>query len=532
MSENVNVGDGEKITENMNEMENVDAEEVLSKTPTGIPGFDEIARGGIPKGRTTLVSGTSGSGKTVFAAQFLYKGIIDHGFPGVFVTFEERPVDIMKNMKSFGWDIKQLVDEKKWAFVDASPDDADTVEVGHYDLAGFLARIDYAVQSIGAKRVGIDSVSALFPRYEDSSLIRRELYKVVARMKSLNISAIMTAERPVEDGAIARFGIEEFVSDNVILLHNRLTERGDRERTVEILKFRGSGHETSEAPLLVGDRGMEIFPRPKPELRGKGFSDKISTGIPSLDDMLLGGVYKNSTTLISGASGTGKTVTAVHFILEGAKNGEKCMLIEFEESPEQLYRNADSFGWNLRELVDNGLVQLICHYPEDLKAEQYMQAIKDMILEAGAQRVAVDSLSALERIYDREKFREFVIGLNAFLKMQNCTTIMTNTTNELLGLSQITATHLSTTTDNIIILKYVELSGQMRRLCSVLKSRGSNHLKELAEFTIGENGMGITGFLTGYEGLMSGSARKISISFDEKESEQEFLKEIEQKAES
>ena len=239
--------------------------------------------------------------------------------------------------------------------------------------------------------------------------------------------------------------------------------------------------------------------------------------------MLHGGMYRNSTTLLTGTSGTGKTVSVLHFIIAGAKNGEKCLLIEFEESADQLYRNAESFGWNLKEYVDNGVVQLVCHYPDDLKPEQYLKMIKDLILEFGAQRVGFDSLSALERIYDPEKFRKFVIGLNAFLKMQGCTSIITNTTNELLGMSQLTSTHLSTVSDNIIVLKYVELCGQMRRLVSVLKERGSDHKKELTEFKITKNGMEILGHLIGFEGLMGSSARKISINFDEKESEREVF---------
>lgn len=269
MIENVNEGCGENKKENMEELED------LSKTPSGIPGFDDISKGGIPHGRTTLISGTSGSGKTVFATQFLYKGIMEHGMNGIFVTFEERPVDIMRNTKSFGWNIKQLVDEKKWAFVDASPDESDEIEVGKYDLSGLLARIEHAVKSVDANRVVIDSVSALFSRYGDASIIRRELYRMDAKLKELGITAIMTAERPVEDGPIARFGIEEFVSDNVVLLHNRFTCRGDREKTVEILKFRGSTHNINEAPLIIGDTGIEIFPQPKPELCGKGFLDKL-----------------------------------------------------------------------------------------------------------------------------------------------------------------------------------------------------------------------------------------------------------------
>ena len=496
----------------------------LSKVTSGIPGFDEISHGGVPKGRTTLASGTSGSGKTVFSAQFLYKGITECDENGVFVTFEETPQDIIKNTNSFGWDIDKLIKENKWAFVDASPDEADNLEVGSYDLGAFLARIEYAIKKVKAKRVAIDSVSALFTHFQDPGIIRRELYRLTYRLKQLNVTCIMTAERPTEEGQISRYGVEEFVSDNVILLHNRLTGQGERERTIEILKFRGSSHDSEEAPLLVGNLGVSLYPRPKPKLRGKGFSQKLSTGIKGLDELLYGGVYRNSTTLITGASGTGKTVTSLHFIMEGAKRGEKSLLIEFEESPAQLYRNAASFGWDLKKYVDDEIVQLICHYPEDLKAEQYLQIIQDLVVANKAKRVALDSLSALQRLYSKEKFREFVIGLNAFMKMHDVTSILTNTTSQLLGISEITSTHLSTITDNIIILKYVELGGKMRRLLSVLKQRGSMHKKDLMEFEVTtESGVNIVGPFSGVENLMSGSARKIQIRFGEEEAERDFI---------
>ena len=496
----------------------------LSKVASGIPGFDEISHGGIPKGRTTLVSGISGSGKTAFSTQFLYEGIVEFGENGVFVTFEESPEDIIRNTKSFGWNIDKLVKEGKWAFVDVSSDDSSSVEVGQYDLGAFLARIAYAVKKVKAKRVVIDSVGVLLTNYQDQGVIRRELHKLAANLKKSSITCVMTAEISIEDRQISRYGIEEFVSDNVILLHSRLSSQGERERTVEVLKFRGSSHDSEEAPMLVTVEGMVIYPRPRPKLRGKIFSQKISTGIKGLDKLLCGGIYKNSTTLITGASGSGKTITALHFIVEGAKRGEKSLFIEFEESPDQLYRNAASFGWDLGKYIKKGLVKLICHYPADLKSEQYLKIIQDMVLTHKVKRVALDSISDIQRIYNERKFHAFVTGLNTFLKMSDVTSVLTNTTAQLLEVKEITETHLSTSADNIIILKYVELEGRMHRVISVLKQRGSGHEKDLMEFEVSSAGMEVLGPFKGIENLMSGSARRIH-HIGGKEAERDFIQE-------
>ena len=497
----------------------------LNKVASGIPGFDEISQGGIPKGRTTLVSGISGSGKTALSAQFLYEGIVNFGENGVFVTFEESPQDIIRNTESFGWNIDKLVKENKWAFVDVSPDDSSSVEVGQYDLGAFLTRIAYAVKKVKAKRVVIDSVSVLFTSYLDQGVIRRELHKLAANLKKSNVTSIMTAERLVEDGQISRYGVEEFVSDNMILLHSRLNSQGERERTIEILKFRGSSHDSEESPMLVTVGGVIIYPRPRPKLRGKVLSQKISTGINGLDKLLCGGVYENSTTLITGSSGSGKTITALHFIMEGAKRGEKSLFIEFEESPDQLYRNAASFGWDLEKYVKNGLVKLICHYPADLKTEQYLKIIQDMVLTHKIKRVALDSISGIQRIYNERKFHSFVTGLNTFLRMSDVTSVLTNTTAQLLEVKEITETHLSTTADNIIILKYVELEGRMHRVISVLKQRGSKHEKDLMEFEVTSSaGIEILGPFKDIENLMSGSARRIRRIVEEK-AERDFIQE-------
>ncbi len=497
----------------------------LTKVASGIPGFDEISRGGIPKGRTTLVCGISGSGKTVFSAQFLYEGVVKFGENGVFVTFEESPEDIIRNTESFGWNINKLVKENKWAFVDASPDNFNSVTVGQYDLGAFIARIVYAVKKVKAKRVVIDSVSVLLTHYHDLGVIRRGLYKLAANLKNSNVTCIMTAERLVEDGQVSRYGIEEFVSDNVVLLHSRLNLLGERERTIEILKFRGSSHDSEESSVHITVGGVIVYPRPRPMLKGKVFSQKISTGIKGLDRLFCGGVYRSSTTLIAGSSGSGKTIAALHFILEGAKRGEKSLLIEFEENPEQLYRNAASFGWNLEKYVKKGLVKLICHYPADLKAEQYLQMIQNMVLTHKVNRIALDSISDVRGICNEQKFHVFVTGLSAFLKMSEATSILTNTTPQLLEVKEIAETHLSTTADNIIILKYVELEGRMHRAIGVLKQRGSKHEKDLMEFRVTSSaGIKVLGPFEGVENLLGGPARRI-YPISRKKAERDFIQE-------
>jgi circadian clock protein KaiC len=500
-------GSGRQIS-----LKQIGGESVVNKAATGIKGFDDIAHGGIPRGRTTLVSGTSGSGKTIFGMQFLVGGIQYQNEPGVFVTFEETPADITKNMKSFGWDLDKYVRQKKFIFVDASPSEDQIIEVGEFDLGAFLARIMYAVEKVGAQRVAIDSISALFPRYSDQAVIRRELYRIASRLKQAGVTTILTAERIEEsEGRVGRFGVEEFVSDNVILLHNFLDSvRGDRKRSVEILKFRGTTHESQDTPLLVLNNGVNVFPRPRPTYKGQRSSDeKLSFGVPKLDKMFFGGVYELSTTLVTGPSGSGKTVAGLHFIMEGVRRNQRGLLIAFEESDEQLYRNAASFGWDLRAAVKKGKARLFTSVPEELRPEEHFKRIRDIVEAENVTRLVVDSLSALERIYAPDRFREFTVGLNAYLKSQGVTSFLTNTTSSLLDVRNITETHLSTATDNIILLKYVELDGQMKRAIAAIKSRGSDHDKRLHENVIDSSGMHVGEPFYGIENLMGGSAKRV-----------------------
>jgi circadian clock protein KaiC len=477
----------------------------VEKLETGIPGFDLISNGGLPKGRTTLVSGTAGSAKTVFAAQFLAEGIDTAGEHGVFVTFEESPNDIRKNMVGLGWDIGGWESDGQWVFVDASPQPGqETLVVGDYDLGALLARIEYAVQKVGARRVSMDSLGAIFTQFADSATVRGELFRIATALKKMAVTAIMTAERTDEYGEIARFGVEEFVADNVIILRNVL-EGEKRRRTMEILKFRGTTHQKGEYPFtIIPGEGIIVIPLSAIELKQKSSKIRVTSGSPDLDEMCGGGFFRDSIILVSGATGNGKTLMVTEFIAGGAANDERCLLFAFEESREQLFRNAEGWGIDFEQMEQEGKLRVVCEYPEVMGLEDHLIKMKAVIDAFKPSRVAVDSLSALERVSSIKGFREFVIGLTSFIKHEEIVGLFTATTPTLMGGTSVTEAHISTITDSIILLRYVEMYGEMRRGLTVLKMRGSMHDKDIREFTIDGQGMHIgkpfrdvTGILTG-----------------------------------
>ncbi|PJF34939.1 MAG: circadian clock protein KaiC [Candidatus Thermofonsia Clade 1 bacterium] len=475
----------------------------LEKLPTYITGFDHIANGGLPKNRVTLLSGTAGSAKTVFACNFLAQGVL-HGEAGVFVTFEEPPEDIRRNMLGFGWQIAQWEAENRWAFVDVSHPLDDQIAVGSYDFGGLLARIEYAVRRLNAKRLVMDSVSALFSRFADHGTVRTELVRLISAFKQLGLTALVTSERDSEYGTVARHGVEEFVADNVIILRNVLEDE-KRRRTVEILKFRGATHQKGEFPFTVTPQeGIVVIPLSAIELKQQSSNMRISSGNPELDRMCGGGFFRDSIILVSGATGTGKTLVATTFLAGGAAHGERCLLFAFEESREQLFRNA--IGWNVdfERMESEGLLRVVAEYPEIGALEEHLIRIKAEIAQYRPMRVAIDSLSALERIGTQRGFREFVISLTSFIKQQEIAGLFTATTPNLLGGTSITEAHISTITDSIILLRYVELYGEMRRGLTVLKMRGSIHDKDIREFSIDDKGMHIGKPFRNVSGILSG----------------------------
>ncbi len=500
----------------------------VRKIQTAIEGFDEITHGGLPIGRTTLVSGTSGTGKTLMAVQFLYHGIKYFDYPGIFVTFEESPQDIIQNAHSFGWDLQSLVDSGKLFILDASPDPEGQEIVGNFDLSALIERIQYAIKKYKAKLVSIDSVTAVFQQYDAASVVRREIFRLVARLKQLGVTSIMTTERIEEYGPVARFGVEEFVSDNVVIVRNVL-EGERRRRTVEILKLRGTTHMKGEYPFTITNDGINIFPLGAMRLTQRSSNVRISSGISTLDELCGGGFFKDSIILATGATGTGKTLLVSKFLEEGCRQGERAILFAYEESRAQLSRNASSWGINFEEMEQKGLLKLLCCYPESAGLEDHLQTIKSEIAQFKPSRIAIDSLSAMARGVTNNAFRQFVIGVTGYAKQEEITGFFTNTTDQFMGSHSITESHISTITDTIILLQYVEIRGEMSRAINVFKMRGSWHDTGIREYEINSDGPNIKNSFRNYEGIISGSPTRISV--DEKSELSRIVKGMKEKTE-
>lgn len=479
----------------------------VTKLPTGIPGFDAISNGGIPRGRTTLLAGTAGSSKTVFSVQFLACGIELRDEKCVFVTFEETPEDIRQNMLSFGWDIPKWEEEGRWLFVDASPKPEDAMTTsGEFDLSALLARITHAIKKVAATRISIDSLGAIFSKFEQQHIVRRELLRISVTLRQLRVTALMTAERNEEYGNIARHGIEEFVADNVIILRNVLDSE-TRRRTMEILKFRGTDHQKGEHPFtIVSSGGIVGVPLSTIRLNHRSSNKRVTSGVERLDEMCGGGFFQDSIVLISGATGTGKTLMSTSFI-SGAGENERSLYFAFEESRDQLFRNAEGWGFDFARMEDEGRLKVVCEYPESTGLEEHLVEMKRIIHQYKPTRIAVDSLSALQRCATPKGFREFVIGLSSYIKSLQIVGVLTAVTPSLHGGTSVTEAHISTVTDSIILLRYVELFGEISRGIAVLKMRGSLHQKDIREYTINQNGMHVGDPFRNITGILMGNVQ-------------------------
>ncbi|HEX2015749.1 MAG TPA: circadian clock protein KaiC [Solirubrobacteraceae bacterium] len=478
----------------------------VERLQLGIPGFDQIAEGGIPRGRASLVVGTSGAGKTVFALQALAAGVRLYKQPGVLVTFDETPEDLLRNAQGFGWGLEEAVAEGQVAIIDCAPShDEEQIQMGDFDFSALLARIMGAVERVHAQRVVMDSVSSLFPQFNDPYAVRRELGRVIRGLRQERLTTLITAERTEEYGPVARFGVEEFVADNVIILRNPLAGE-QRRRTIEILKFRGVAHETGEYSYTIeAGTGIRVLPRSAIESFKDASTERVTTGIEGIDEMLRGGVYRDTVMLISGATGTGKTLQVCEFVRAGAQSGERGLLLSFEESAAQLMRNAMSWGVDLRSAVDSGSVRISARYPDRMSLEDLLTQIRLEVEEFNPTRVAVDSLTAIERGASPKAFREFISGLINCFKNAEVAAIVTITTPLMSSSEAISEMHISTLSDAVILLRYAEVAGDLRRVLTVLKMRGSAHDRCIREYTIHDTGMALGGAIQNVEGVLSGS---------------------------
>jgi circadian clock protein KaiC len=470
--------------------EEIEITGVLERVKTGVDAFDELVMGGLPRARTTVVGGTPGSGKTVFATQFLAHGITQFDENGVLVTFEEPPADIQANMSGFGWDLAKWKKEGRLAFVDASPPANDELVIGDFDLAGLLSRIQHAAKSVNARRVVLDSLTQLFDHFiGDPKILRRELFHISTALKKTGLTVLMTAERNSEYGEITRHRLEEFVADNVIILRNVLY-REKRRRTIEVLKMRGSHHVEGEAPFtLLGGRGVVAIPLSSLRLEQHSSTVRVTSGNADIDEMCGGGFFRDSVTLVSGATGTGKTLLVTNFVAGGVEAGEKVIMFGYEESRGQLFRNASGWGADYARMEADGKLKVVSLYPEAQGLPDHLLTIQGMVDEFKPNRIAVDSLSALERIAPETGFREFLISLTSFIKKREIAGLCTATSKSLLGGESVSEQHISTMTDSIILLRYIQERETMHRGLMVLKMRGSEHAKEIRRFSIDGTGM-------------------------------------------
>ncbi len=462
----------------------------VAKFATGIPVLEFITDGGLPAGRATVVSGSSGSGKSVFGAHFLAQGIRDCDESGVFVTFEEPPAAIRENFHALGWTINRWEGDGRWAFVDLSPDEQQPEVAGNFDLGALLPRIEHAVSRTGARRLVIDSLGTLYSQFSDRQMVRSTLGQLMAAIRRMGITTVVTAERTEEYGAISRFDVEEFVADSVILLRN-VIDGDKRRRTIEILKMRGTSHQKGEYPFTVSadTAGVSIIPLSAIELNQTASTDRASFGVTALDSMCAGGLLRNSVALVAGPTGTGKSLIGAHFVAGDPE--ERGLLIAFEEGADQLRRNAAGWEIPFESMEKAGTLSIQSSYPESAGLDDHLIRLKAILDEYRPQRVVLDSLSALERIGSRRAFREFLIAFVAHLKGLGVTTLMTANTSNLQGGGIASEEQVSSMTDAIILLRYAEEESQIKRGLAVLKMRGSDQDKSMREFTITEEGIRI-----------------------------------------
>lgn len=474
----------------------------LSKSPTGIVGFDEITLGGLPSGRPSLICGAAGCGKTLFGVTFLVRGAVDHGEPGVFMSFEERPRDLVDNVASLGYDLQGLVDSKLIAIDHVHVDRSEIEETGEYDLEGLFVRLGYAIDTIGAKRVVLDTVEALFASFTDAAVLRAELRRLFYWLKERGVTTIVTGERG--NGQLTRYGIEEYVSDCVILLDNRVVEQITTRR-LRVIKYRGSSHGTNEYPFFIDAQGITVLPVTAAGLNHSASHDVVASGIEGLDRMLAkGGYFRGSSVLVSGLAGTGKTTFGASFVDACCRRGERCLYFSFEESQTQLLRNMQSVGLALEGYIAAGLLRVESARPSLYGLEVHLSRMYREIIAFKPHAVVIDPISAFRG--PESEVHATLLRLVDLLKQEGITAVFTSLSDAKLrahGLDR----EVSSLMDVWISLGMVEADGEHNRLLYVLKARGMGHSNQVREYHIDSHGISLVSPYIGPHGVLTGSAR-------------------------
>jgi circadian clock protein KaiC len=476
----------------------------LPKVPTGVTGLDEITGGGFPQGRPTLVCGAAGCGKTLLAMEFLVRGATEFDEPGAFIAFEETAEELTQNVRSLGFDLDELQAKGKLAIDYVRIERSEIEETGEFDLEGLFVRLALAIDSIGAKRVVLDTIETLFGGFSNQAILRSELRRLFRWLKDKGVSAVITAERG--DGALTRQGLEEYVSDCVLLLDHRVTENVSTRR-LRIVKYRGTTHGTNEYPFLIDETGFSVLPLTSAGLNHAVSNERISSGVPRLDAMLGGkGYFRGSSILVSGTAGTGKSSLSAHFAAETCRRGERCLYLAFEESPTQIMRNMRSIGIDLEPFVKQGLLKIHASRPTFQGLEMHLVQIHKMVAEFDPAAVIVDPISNFTATGSNADAESMLLRLVDFLKARQTTAFMTNLTAGGDAWER-TDVGISSIIDTWLLLRDIELGGERNRGIYVLKSRGMHHSNQIREFLLTSQGVQLEDVYVGPEGVLTGSMR-------------------------
>jgi len=478
----------------------------LPKAPTGIIGLDEITDGGLPKGRPTLICGQAGCGKTLMSLEFLVHGAMEFNEPGVFMAFEEKASELTMNVASLGFDLERLQTEKKIKLDYVHIDRSEIEETGEYNLEGLFIRLGYAIDSIKAKRVVLDTLENLFSGLTNQTILRAELRRLFQWLKDKGVTAVITGEKG--DGqALTRQGLEEYVSDCVILLDHRVINQISTRR-LRIIKYRGSVHGTNEYPFLIDDEGISVLPITSLKLEKDVSSKRKSSGIPALDDMLGGkGFFKGSSILVSGTAGTGKTSIAAYFANEACNRKERCIYFAFEESPRQIIRNMHSIGVDLQKHVEKDMLRFFASRPTLYGLEMHLVAMYKIIKKFKPSVVVLDPITNLITVGSVSEVKAMLIRLIDFLQEEQVTVMFTALTlNNIVN--EQTDEGVSSLVDAWILVRDIEFNGERNRGMYIMKSRGMKHSNQVREFIITDKGLDLVEVYLGPDGVLTGSARE------------------------